>query len=409
MEHMKMIIISSVKRIGIAGLIVLSACNSQNIDNTEKEETKVTSLANPSSPNISSLPYLTSTNDQLYISWVEKDSTQTTLKYSKYQSGSWSNPEVIANGNDWFVNWADYPMISVNDKAMMANFLAKSSSGTYSYDVNLSIKNDSSWSDAFIPHNDGTPTEHGFVSMIPMPNNQFQVAWLDGRFTASENGAMTLRTALINKDGSISEEAELDNRVCDCCQTGGALTESGPVFVYRDRSEDEIRDMSIVRFLDGEWTSPHIINSDNWNIHGCPVNGPRVDAIGNNIGVAWYTGANERPKVKLIFSKDGGSTFGKVIDVDSIAPLGRVDIELIDASTAIVSWLAKGDGKAFIKSQIINDQGIKRAPIIIAETSESRGSGFPQMVRLDDEIFFAWTKLIDEKSTNIEVAKINLN
>lgn len=343
------------------------------------------------------------------MSWVEKDSTQTTLKYSKYQSGSWNNPEVIANGNDWFVNWADYPMISVNSKAMMANFLAKSSSGTYSYDVNLSIKNDSSWSEAFIPHNDGTPTEHGFVSMIPIPNNQFQVAWLDGRFTASENGAMTLRTALVKKDGSISEEAELDNRVCDCCQTGGALTQYGPVFVYRDRSEDEIRDMSIVRFVDGEWTSPKTIYSDNWNIHGCPVNGPRISALGNNLGVAWHTGANERPKVKLIFSNDGGASFGKVIDVDSIAPLGRVDIELIDASTAIVSWLVKGDGKATIKAQIINNQGIKQEPIVIAETSESRGSGFPQMVRLGDDILFAWTKLIDEKSTNIEVAKISLD
>ena len=173
------------------------------------------------------------------------------------------------------------------------------------------------WSDDFIPHKDGTPTEHGFVTMMPY-QGKFLTAWLDGRNTGGgshdghghgDGGPMTLRSALIAMDGTMENEVELDQRICDCCQTSGAITDIGPVIVYRDRSDEEIRDMSIVRFVDGKWSDPKTIHADGWKIEGCPVNGPRATAHGNLLAVAWFTAANSQPKVKLIFSQDGGANF----------------------------------------------------------------------------------------------------
>ncbi len=60
---------------------------------------------------------------------------------------------------------------------------------------------------------------------------------------------MTIRGAIIDKQGNKSGEWELDNRVCDCCQTSTAITANGPIVVYRDRSDEEIRDISIVRLI----------------------------------------------------------------------------------------------------------------------------------------------------------------
>ena len=51
------------------------------------------------------------------------------------------------------------------------------------------------------------------------------------------------------------------------------MTADGPVVVYRDRSEQEIRDISIVRLHDGKWSQPSSVFEDNWKINGCPVNG----------------------------------------------------------------------------------------------------------------------------------------
>ncbi len=351
----------------------------------------------------------------MFCSWVDKQGDTAKLNYSELINNSWSKPEIIAAGTNWFVNWADYPMISINkDRQMLAHFLAKSSEGTYSYDVNIVRKFSQSWSEALIPHKDGTPTEHGFVTMIPLEDASFQIAWLDGRNTGGgshdehSGGAMTLRTAIVDIQGNITEEYELDSRVCDCCQTSGALTDNGPVIVYRDRSELEIRDMSIVRKVDGQWTTPKAVYRDNWEIAGCPVNGPRVSTIGNNLAVAWFSAPNGRASVKVGFSLDAGQSFNEPIVIDNDNPLGRVDVVMVDERTAMVSWLAKDEQKTVIKASIIKLNGELSAPIVISETDESRGSGFPQMEKLGNKVYFAWTYLQDNGSSTIQIARMEL-
>ncbi len=380
--------------------MIFIACNT-----SQPEELKagLQEVESPAAPN-SSLPYLIHGQDgKLYLSWVEKkmDSNWVVLKYSRLGIEGWSDPEMIAKGNDWFANWADYPMMSVdNEGNKIAHYLAKSDVGTYSYNVNVVIKakDSANWSRAIIPHTDGTPTEHGFVTMIPNNNSSFTLAWLDGRNTGGgdhsehggSNGAMTLRTAIIDLQGIISQEAELDNRVCDCCQTSGVMTGDGPVFVYRDRSVDEVRDMAYVTKKDSIWVEPKLVAMDNWNIAGCPVNGPRMDASDSTIAVAWYTAALSRPKIKVAFKS--GDDFEAPIIIDETSPVGRVDISMIDDQTAAVSWLDGGKQSA-IKYRIVSRNGSMSPVYVVALTSEERGSGFPQMEYHNNALFFAWTEM----------------
>ena len=89
--------------------------------------------------------------------------------YAKLENGSWSDPIIIAQGKNWFVNWADFPsIVSVDSSFLLAHWLQKSADGTYDYDVRISRSNDGgqSWSPSIIPHKDGINAEHGFVSMV---------------------------------------------------------------------------------------------------------------------------------------------------------------------------------------------------------------------------------------------------
>jgi len=91
-----------------------------------------------------------------------------TLKFSHWKARGWSRPRQIAQGDNWFVNWADFPSLSaLADGTLVAHWLQKSSAGTYSYDVKLSLSHNRgrTWSKPVSPHRDGTPTEHGFVSI----------------------------------------------------------------------------------------------------------------------------------------------------------------------------------------------------------------------------------------------------
>ncbi|HLG40233.1 MAG TPA: hypothetical protein VI461_11215, partial [Chitinophagaceae bacterium] len=251
--------------------------------------------------------------------------------------------------------------------------------------------------------------EHGFVSIIPY-NDGFFTCWLDGRKTAMEgdmshheghHGEMTVRAAMLDKNGKKTNEWELDGRVCDCCQTTAAITDAGPVVVYRDRSDDEVRDMSIVRYVNGVWTAPETIYADNWLIKACPVNGPRADAIKNNLAIAWFSMKDKEGEVKIIFSKDGGATFGQPIRIDEDKSIGRVDVLMLDTSSAMISWM---EGSS-IKAVKVFADGKKEPAIMVASSSEARSSGFPQMTRSGNKIIFAWT---DAMEKTIKLASLAL-
>ena len=393
-------------------IIVIASCKMNTKEKKDTVPVRITQLSSPANDSCSE-PYLfTDSKGLIYLSWIEKKGKENYFKFSTLENDKWSEPVVISSGNNWFVNWADYPMLAADGaNNLMAHFLAKSGESKYAYDVKVLNSDNSgkSWSAEKTLHDDGKQAEHGFVSMIPY-NNDFFVSWLDGRNTGMEkgkagheghHGQMTLRGTIIDKQGNKKEEWELDNRVCDCCQTSATLTTNGPVVVYRNRSEDEIRDMAIVRYVNGAWTAPQIIFPDQWKIAGCPVNGPRADAIGNHLAIAWFSMPDKNGQVNLIFSDDGGATFKKPIRIDEGKAIGRVDVVMLDEKTAMVSWM---EG-TFIKAVKIHADGTKENSIQVASSSESRSSGFPQMTRSGKRLLFAWS---DDKAKTVRVASLAL-
>lgn len=397
----------------ILGFVLISSCSSK----VDKEASRrLVDISTPTGEK-ASLPYLVSGDDGfIYLSWIEKqDSGWTDFKYSRLEGDKWTDPELIASGNDWFVNWADYPMLAVDKEGnMIGHFLAKSSSGTYSYDVNVALKSvNGSWSEPLVPHSDGTPTEHGFLSMLPNNDGTFLLAWLDGRNTAGHEGhethgtgAMTFRSAILKMNGDLSDEMELDNRVCDCCQTTGAMLDAGPVFIYRDRSEMEIRDIYITRKKDSLWLTGKPVYSDNWSIKGCPVNGPRASGFDNTLVTAWFTGAMNQPEVKVVFSSDGGESLSEPYLIDGTNPLGRVDVSMVDENRAFVSWLDQENDSTLIKFREVTTTGSLGTEMVVSQTKPSRSSGFPQMAKSGDSMFFAWTE-INGQASSIRLRKIS--
>lgn len=383
-----------------------------------KFEENIVEFENPGSQ-LGSEPNLHVTQDgRILLSWIqaiENENSQLFLSVLDEKKQTWSKPVLIAEGSDWFVNWADFPSItSFGENSMAAHYLDKSAEDTYAYNVKLTISNDNgiTWNKAIIPHSDGTNTEHGFVSKVALEDDKLLSVWLDGRkYAYSEQDSlivkeMTLRSAIMDTNGEILSEFELDDRVCDCCQTDSAMTQKGPIVVYRDRTETEIRDIYYVRFTNNEWTDPKPVHIDGWSIFGCPVNGPAIATFENNTSVAWFTNANDIPKVKVSFSNNNGEIFQTPVEVDHNKPSGRVDIELLEDGSAMVSWLDNIDGIAVIRLQHIYADGNKDPAINISESSESRSSGFPRMILKKDNAYLTWTNSGD--TLTVRTAKVNL-
>lgn len=391
-------------------LVFLSSCKSEPVE-------IITFITAPTEAN-SSEPNLHKANDgTIYLSWIENNADKSsTLSFSTLNDDSnWSVPKTIASGTGWFVNWADFPSItSFGNNGLAAHYLDKSADDTYAYNVKFTLSNDNgnTWEPAFIPHTDNTNTEHGFVSKVATNDGNILTVWLDGRQMAyAEKDStltreMTIRSAIINKDGTLLNEYLLDSRVCDCCQTDTAMTNNGAIVVYRDRSEDEIRDIYYVRQINGEWTEPKPVYNDNWHIAGCPVNGAAVSTKENTVAVVWFTLANDVPKIKVVFSSDNGETFGEPVNIGDVDPMGRVDIELLEDNSALISWMDIVEDSTVIQLQIVGADGTLSELVTLTESSKSRSSGFPRMVLKDDKAYLTWTN-IGEENLSIKTAVIN--
>ena len=59
-----------------------------------------------------SLPRLTSRPGGMLLSWVQDgDDGIAVLQFARWNNGEWGPPTRVADGDDWFVNWADFPSV----------------------------------------------------------------------------------------------------------------------------------------------------------------------------------------------------------------------------------------------------------------------------------------------------------
>lgn len=358
----------------------------------------------------------------VYLSWLEyENESKVSLRLAKLNGShtGWEELGTVNSGNDWFVNWADFPSVVPIDRGrFIAHWLQYSGEGTYDYDIRYSISNNNgrSWS---APHylNDTTiNAEYGFATIKKTGNKAFAV-WLDGRHMAgghNENhqhqgsGDMNLRSAYINRDGFKEDEVVLDDQTCDCCNTELIITNSGPLVAYRNKSDGGVRDIHIIQQRGGEWLKDSPLHRDNWYINGCPVNGPAGDGEGDELAIAWFSGAADSAAVNLKLSHDGGKNFGPIIKVSNQKVLGRVDVIMHKTKGSVyVSWMESKKKDARLKIAEYNLLGEQKTEFEVASMSGARKSGFPRMVRVKNELIVVYTDVSDLGSQRIRTLKIN--
>jgi len=291
-----------------AVLLSGTACTSPSPEGLPAAPSSVARQVDPPAEAEALAPNLAVVDDSVAATWLEPTGGEQRsghrLRFSLLAGEAWSDPVTIAEGGDFFANWADLPaVVEMGNGDLLAHWLAKTADDTYAYSIFLARSSDggASWRTVGKLNADDTATEHGFVSWVGEGNGA-RAFWLDGRGMA-EGKPMALRTAHIGE--VIGPEEVLDERTCECCSIGAARTDAGAVLVYRDRSSEEIRDIARVRRRGDGWSTTELVHADGWRIDGCPVNGPEIAAREEQAVVAWFTGAssgpNPGPAVKLAF------------------------------------------------------------------------------------------------------------
>jgi len=341
----------------------------------------------------------------LILSWLEPigDAGDVALKYARLAGDDWAGATVAAQGKDWVVSAADLPSVqALSERVWVADWRVPSAVSAAAYDIRVAVSADAgaTWSQSLLLNDDATASEHGFVSWF-RDGDRAGVVWLDGRDEAGdapespsgEPAGTSLRYAFLGTDGRLIEQGVVDNLVCDCCRTDVASTPAGAAVVYRDRTATEIRDIAVrVHTADG-WSEPVRLGPDNWQIAGCPINGPALDASGDDVAAAWFTAADGRGHVRLARSTDGGASFGEPVEIDRDGAYGQVGVVLADDGRAFVSWWRRGaDGGAELAVRSVARDGELGERQVVATTRASRPDTVPQMKRSGQRLVFVWTQ-----------------
>jgi len=396
-----------------AAAVAATALSCGKTDPAEWKIASLQELESPAGAN-SSEPQLSISSRGVLMSWIERVGTTTSLKFAERTATGWTQPVTAASGADWFLSYADVPSVQrMGNGTLVAQWLENTDVQLEAYNLRMSYSKDDgkTWATSFMPHNDGTKSQHGFASMFDLPNNGLGVVWLDGRnsafdFDKPETGTMELRYASFDSNMKQTGDVEIDHRVCECCQTAAAMTSDGVLMAFRDLTPESVRDIGVSRLDGGKWTTTTIVAPDNWMIDFCPVNGPALSARGRDVAIAWFTVKDDLGQAYAAFSSDAGRTWTAPQRLDDAGSLGRVDIDLLDDGTAIASWVEYAEGKTDLRLRRIDRTGARSPGQNIVGISGGRASGFPRMVRQNDQLIFAWS---ESASANDEAGALKVS
>jgi hypothetical protein len=363
----------------------------------EIEILETPTFAGSGQPDLASGPDNTAT-----LSWLEPGADdEVALRQSTLRAGAWSDPQIVVQGKDVFVNWADVPsVVPITPNAWIAHWSKLKAETFGAYDVVIATSPDAgaTWTTPVVLNDDGTDTEHGFATLFAWGEDA-GIVWLDGRQLAAwsfDNPdallGTELRFAKVTLGGAVLETDVIDTLVCDCCQTDVAMSSVGPLVIYRDRTAQEIRDV-VVRAHDGEaWQPPIALGAEGWHIEGCPVNGPAIAAREDAVAAAWFTAANDTPRVRFARSSDGGRTFESPLDLDTVGAFGQVDVAVLEDATAVVTWWRRSeDNRTVLALRTVSREGALGSITTIAENAVSQPLDVPEAVLTGDGLLVTWT------------------
>jgi hypothetical protein len=336
------------------------------------------------------------------LSWVEpvKDGAYN-LKYAVRRGAAWSEARTIATGRRFWRHPAEVPeLLSLSDGTLLAHWVENGKDSSDSEFIFVSSSRDGThWTEPVMAHKDRTPVQHGLASIVASGPAEASILWLQA--LKGEDGPVSLMRTIVGTDGKEIKEEQLDSDVCACCPTSVVKTAKGLLVAYRDHSSKDIRDIAVLRFEGGKWSTSKIVNPDNWEINACPTNAASAAAKDNRVAIAWYTEGNDKPRVQLVFSSDAGATFTKPTVVSTGDALGYASTALNNDGGAFVSWLEEAGNSVRLMARLVSPAGAAGPVLRIAEGSR-QSLGYPKLVRTASETWIAW----GDSKTGIKTAQL---
>lgn len=217
------------------------------------------------------------------------------------------------------------------------------------------------------------------VTLATLADGRLLAAWLDGRASANGPNAAQLFARVIGTSGP---DTLVEPRACECCRPSlTALPDGSALLAYHGRTADEIRDVRTARFRRDAWEPSQGVHDDRWKTSPCPGDGPQLASDGGRIAAAWFTGADDNPRVLASLSPDAGARFLLPLQLSETRATGRISTALLHDGAVLVTW-ADAAGGVWLRR--ITPDFTLADPVALVSPGEGTILGAPQLSLLED-------------------------
>lgn len=222
-------------------------------------------------------------------------------------------------------------------------------------------------------------TSQSFASLAVLSDGEIGTCWLAEAFQPSVEGRPVF-FARTKPSGGFENEILIDSTACECCRTAISANEAGRITImYRGLSENSIRDIAIATSDDDGHTFsvPLSFSHDDWQINGCPHNGPSVVTADKVTLAAWYTGGAQPGIYFARINNQDGTVAKKYISPDgrfaqvcllpgdeNLIAYNRIRLRGDSVASPVIIEKIE-DGRSFSKKLTAEDAGASY-PVVIA-------------------------------------------
>ena len=261
----------------------------------------------------------------------------------------------------------------------------------------------------------------GWENAAPDAAGKTRVVWLDHREMAAASSAPMVQehaghdaTPAAKKDGvAMAQQSKLyiatigdpaspkaiTAGVCYCCKTAIVTGADGAVYLaWRHVYPGNLRDMAFTVSRDGgkSFAAPLRVSEDNWQLEGCPDDGPAMAVDGRNqVHIAWPTlvsdGPDGRPSLGIFYATSpDGRSFG-VRERMATEGLPHHPQVVVGGSRLFIAWdeLQQGKRRVVVASRpLTGGSGVALTRSVV--NGETPGL-YPTLVATGSDALVAWT------------------